>query len=78
MTPKEKAKHLIKSMYDVSLTANIAIASAIVIAEELHRYRELNFGKDPIVINGIWYEWDYYKQVKSEIEAFNVDEINNL
>jgi hypothetical protein len=78
MTPKEKARHLIKSMYKISLTTNISIASAIVIAEELHEYRKLNFGKDPIVIDGVWYEWDYYEQVKSEIKAFDVNEIYDL
>lgn len=78
MTPKERARHLIKSMYDVSLTANIAIQSAIVMAEELQKWTELNFGRNPYLIEGLWYEWDYYEQVKSEIKAFDVNEIYDL
>ena len=74
MTPKEKAKELVEKMYVVhshsasDITYYFVKECALIAVDEMIKELEELLEGDERTSVGVYYLWEYYKEVKQEIE----------
>ena len=68
MTPKEKAKELLVKFYNEVKHYERAKQCALIAVDEMIKELEELLEGDERPSAGVYYLWEYYKEVKQEIE----------